>query len=117
MTVETEILRHGVLLEQLPLVTYVAPLDAPWSVEYVSPQIEALFGFPPADWVSQPEFWLDRVAPEDRALFLATWTALRSTGQQVSVEYRMLAHDGREVWVRDVATVAAGEDGLSLIHI
>ncbi|MGZ4316466.1 MAG: PAS domain-containing sensor histidine kinase [Gaiellaceae bacterium] len=103
--------RHGVLLEQLPLVTYVAPLDAPWSVDYVSPQIEALLGFAPADWVSQPEFWLDRVAPEDRALFLATRAAVRGTGQRVSIEYRLIARDGHEVWVRDVATVATGEDG------
>ncbi|MGZ8715848.1 MAG: PAS domain-containing protein [Gaiellaceae bacterium] len=108
--------RHGVLLEQLPLVTYVAPLDAPWSVDYVSPQIEALLGFAPADWVSKPEFWLDRVAPEDRALFLATCTAVRSTGQRVSVEYRLLAHDGHEVWVRDVATVATGEDGSATVQ-
>jgi len=106
----------GVLLEQLPLVTYVAPLEAPWSVEYVSPQIEALLGFAAEDWVSEPEFWLGRVAAEDRELFLATWTAVRGTREQVSVEYRLLAHDGREVWVRDVATVATAEDGSATVQ-
>ena len=99
------------LLEQLPLVTYVAPLEAPWSVDYVSPQIEPLLGFAAEDWVSEPDFWLGRVAADDRELFLATCAAVRSAGEPVSVEYRLIAHDGREVWVRDVATLATAEDG------
>ncbi|HEX7582693.1 MAG TPA: PAS domain S-box protein [Gaiellaceae bacterium] len=103
--------RSGVLLEQLPLVTYVAPFEAPWSVDYVSPQIEPLLGFAAEDWISEPEFWLGRVAADDRELFLATCAAVRSAGEPVSVEYRLIAHDGREVWVRDVAALATAEDG------
>jgi len=109
-------LRSAVLLEQLPLVTYVAPLDAPWTAEYVSPQIEALLGFAPEDWVLEPDFWLGRVAPEDRELFVSTWTAVRDTHERISVEYRMIARDGRRVWVRDVATVATGEDGVVTVQ-
>jgi len=108
--------RTAVLLEQLPLVTYVAPIEAPWTVEYVSPQIEALLGFPAGDWVSEPEFWLGRVATADRELFLATWTAVRATSEQVSVDYRLLARDGREVWVRDAAAVVTAEDGLATVQ-
>ena len=111
VTAEMRIGRSGVLLEQLPLVTYVAPFEAPWSFDYVSPQIEPLLGFAAEDWVSEPDFWLGRVAADDRELFLATCAAVRSAGEPVTVEYRLIAHDGREVWVRDVATRATAEDG------
>ena len=111
VTAELKTGRSVLLLEQLPLVTYVTPFDAPWSVEYVSPQIEPLLGFPVENWVSDPDFWLGRVAVDDRELFLATCASVRSAGEQVSVEYRLIARDGREVWVRDVAGLATADDG------
>jgi len=111
VTAELKTGRSVLLLEQLPLVTYVTPFDAPWSVEYVSPQIEPLLGFPVENWVSDPDFWLGRVAVDDRELFLATCASVRSAGEQVSVDYRLIARDGREVWVRDVAGLATADDG------
>jgi PAS domain S-box-containing protein len=111
VTAELKTGRSGMLLEQLPLVTYVTPFEAPWSVEYVSPQIEPLLGFAVENWVSDPDFWLGRVAVDDRELFLATCASVRSAGEQVSVEYRLIARDGREVWVRDVAALATADDG------
>jgi PAS domain S-box-containing protein len=107
--------RNNVQLEQLPLVTYVAPVEAPWSVEYVSPQVEALLGFAAEDFVAEPDFWLGRVAAEDRERFLETWTAMRETHDRVTVEYRLVARDGHEVWVRDAATVVT-VDGLVTIQ-
>jgi PAS domain S-box-containing protein len=102
-------------LAQLPLVTYVAALEAPWSLDYVSPQIEALLGFAPEEFVAEPDFWLGRVAAEDRERFLETWTAVRDTHDGVAIEYRLLARDGHEVWVRDTATIVS-VDGLVTIH-
>jgi PAS domain S-box-containing protein len=111
MTVAVRKPAGDVALDRLPLVTYVAPFDAPWSVDYVSPQIEALLGFAVEAWVSDPEFWLGRVVAEDRARFVATCNAVCASSEPMSMEYRMLAHDGREVWVRDVGTVVRDEDG------
>jgi PAS domain S-box-containing protein len=107
----TGIRSSGVLLDQLPLVTYAAPVGPSRSPEYVSPQIEALLGFPAEDWVSGPEFWLGRIAAPDRETFLAAFAEPRAPGESLSVEYRLLANDGREVWVRDIATVVMAEDG------
>jgi two-component system cell cycle sensor histidine kinase/response regulator CckA len=107
--------RRSVQLDQLPLVTYVAPLEAPCSVDYVSPQVEALLGFPPEDFVLEPDFWLGRVAAEDRELFVETWTSVRDTHDRVSVEYRLVARDGHEVWVRHSATVVT-VDGIVTIQ-
>ncbi len=106
----------GVLLEQLPLVTYVAKFDDPRTLEYVSPQVCGLLGFAAEPPPLEPAFWADRVVVDDRERFEAACDAVRSTGEQVSVEYRLRAQDGREVWVRDVAVVAVGEDGVSTVQ-
>ncbi len=116
MTVDIEHPVNAVNIDVLPLVTYVAPLDAAWTVEYVSPQIETLLGFPAHDWVSEPDFWLGRVAPEDREHFLDVWTAVRTTREPVTVEYRMIARDGTCVWVRDAATVSSDENGVATVQ-
>src|SRR6476469_3348482 len=83
-----------VLLEQLPLVTYVAQFDAPRTLEYVSPQVCGLLGFAAEEPPLEPAFWADRVVADDRERFEAACDAVRSTGEHVSVEYRLRAHDG-----------------------
>jgi PAS domain S-box-containing protein len=116
MSTKLKAAHSGPVLEQLPLVTYVAPLDAAWSVDYVSPQIETLLGFAAEDWVSKRHFWLDRVVPEDRELFLAACNAVRDTRAPVGIEYRLVARDGHEVWVRDLGTVVTGDDGSATVQ-
>jgi PAS domain S-box-containing protein len=68
---------------------------------FVSRQAEAILGYPVEDWLSSPTFWIDHIHPEDR-----TWApqyCLELTRKQLphSLEYRMLAADGRIVWIRD----------------
>jgi PAS domain-containing protein len=42
---------YAALLERLPLVTYIADLDDGNRLRWVSPQVEALAGYPASDWV------------------------------------------------------------------
>ena len=44
-TTEAVRARARVLIDELPLVTYVVQLEAPSPAIYVSPQFEALFGY------------------------------------------------------------------------
>jgi PAS domain S-box-containing protein len=105
--------RHSAaLLEQLPIVTYVAQFDEPCTLEYVSRQVEALLGF----GAQETAFWPTRVLDEDRDAFDAARAAVRSAREPVSVDYRLLDSDDREVWVRDTAVVALGDDGTSTVQ-
>jgi two-component system, cell cycle sensor histidine kinase and response regulator CckA len=92
------------LLERLPLVTYTLQREAPSPVAYVSPQIEAFFDFGPDELARDPEFLTKRIFEEDRQAFTDATERLRSTGEPMAVEYRVVAADGRTVWVRDSAT-------------
>ncbi|HET9016537.1 MAG TPA: EAL domain-containing protein, partial [Thermomicrobiaceae bacterium] len=101
--------RYRTLVEQLPAVTYSSAYDGAEAPSYVSPQIEALLGYPAADWLRQPTLWVDRLHPDDRARVLA---ALGDpAGPRRQLEYRTLAHDGRVVWVESIATLVHDADG------
>jgi len=44
--------RYRTLVETLPAITYIAELGASGPWHYVSPQIESILGFSPAEWLS-----------------------------------------------------------------
>src|SRR2546425_4513720 len=74
---------------------------------FVSREVEALLGYPPERWTSEPTFWLDHVHPDDRGWSAAYCRAETDQLRAHEMEYRMLAADGRVVWVRDVIRVLA----------
>ena len=70
--------RH--LVEHAPVVTYVAAFDAIGTLTYVSPQVEALLGHPPAAFLAgqDPErggLWERLIHPDDRPRVLAATAA------------------------------------------
>jgi PAS domain S-box-containing protein len=104
------------LFERLPLVTYSLLLEPPYPSLFVSPQLEWLFGYSPEECVAKRDFWMSKLAPQDRPRLEAALDALRETHEPMSVEYRLTALDGREVCVRDIAIVAREDDGLLYAH-
>src|SRR5262249_10285332 len=77
---------------------------------FVSRRAETLFGYPLAAWTAEPDFWLAHGHPDDRARVLHVSQAEGPAGRDQGQEYRMLAADGRVVWIRDSASVVG--DGL-----
>jgi PAS domain S-box-containing protein len=107
--------RYRTLVERLPAITYVAELGAEGPWHYVSPQIESILGFSPADWLSTPKNWLDRIQPEDRHIALAAERRFQETQELFQAEYRMLARDGRVLWFRDEAVMLRDTDSQKLL--
>ncbi len=116
MSATLEERRARVIVDRLPLVTYMVRLEAPSRAVFVSPQMELLFGFNLDEFVESPDFWERRMAPQDLPRFLTAFTELRETHEQMSVEYRVTARDGREVWVRDIGVVERDDDGEFYVH-
>jgi PAS domain S-box-containing protein len=107
--------RH--LVEQIPAVTYVQePIDSdtPKAITYMSPQYEAMLGYPSKKEILDEEHWLRVLHPEDRERVLAEELRTDQTGEPYRIEYRQIARDGRVVWVRDEATLIRDEEGNSL---
>ena len=93
--------RYRTLVERLPAITYIAELGAggPW--HYVSPQIETMLGFSPAEWISDPTNWVNHIHPDDREVALAAEKLFQKTHELFQAEYRVFARDGRLLWFRD----------------
>jgi PAS domain S-box-containing protein len=106
--------RYRDLIEQLPLVTYVdEPAVAP-SI-YISPQIEGLLGYSADEWLGDPELFLKLLHPDDRERVIADHDRVFAAGDSSwSFEYRLVARDGRTVWLRDDAVVVRNDEGKAL---
>jgi PAS domain S-box-containing protein len=113
---ETEA-RYRTLVEQIPAVTYIQePIesDNPKAITYMSPQYEAMLGYPANAEIVDEEHWLKTLHPEDRERVLAEEIRTDETGEPYRVEYRLIARDGRVVWVHDEAELVRGGEGKPL---
>jgi len=107
-------LRYKLLVEQLPIIVYVNPLDKMSSTTYVSPQIQTILGYRPEEWLSDPEFWQNRIHPDDRQSVLTNIERSDLTGTPFDMEYRMLARDGHVVWFQDQTVLVRDHKGQPL---
>ena len=71
---------------------------------FVSRQAERVLGHPVEAWLA-PGFWVEHVHPDDREWAIEFCKKATEAGEAHAFEYRMLAADGRVVWLRDVVTV------------
>jgi diguanylate cyclase (GGDEF)-like protein/PAS domain S-box-containing protein len=106
--------RYRTLIEQLPLVVYVDALDAESSNIFTSRQVEPLLGFTTAEWASDGGLFVRVLHPDDRDRVLAAHARTHETHLPLSAEYRLIAKDGRVVWVRDEGVVVLDDDGSPL---
>lgn len=105
--------RYRALVEETPIVTYIdaAGTEGPHASLYFSPQVEALLGYTPGE-LTQPEpLWPDLIHPDDRDRVLHAADEAERTQGPYDIEYRMLARDGRTVWVNDRSVLIRDEEG------
>ncbi len=93
--------KYRTLVEQLPVVAYTCEVGASGVWYFVSPQIEPLLGFTPAEWTADPDLWFRQLHPDDRERQLLLEEQALATGEPLVSEYRMFTRAGREVWIRD----------------
>jgi len=103
--------RYRTLVEQLPLAVYVDRLDVPSSNLYTSPHIEPMLGYTMAEWLSDTSLFPKLLHVDDRERVLTAHERTHATGQPLQIEYRLVARDGRVVWVRDEARIIVDPEG------
>jgi len=103
--------RYRTLVEQLPLVVYVDALDEASSNIFTSAQVEPLLGYTTAEWLGDSDLFVRLLHPDDRERVLAAHSRTHATHEQLSVEYRLIAKDGRVVWIRDEGVIVFDDDG------
>jgi len=85
--------------------------DVPsFQFSFISKQAERVLGYPVERWLSEPTFWKDHIHPDDRAWAVQFCQTATTEKRDHQFEYRMIAADGRVVWVRDLVTVVTEGD-------
>lgn len=75
---------------------------------FVSDQAKKILGYTVDQWINEPNFWVNHLHPED------SWAAdicrqAPEKREDHEFDYRMIAADGRVVWLRDFVTVDVRE--------
>ena len=97
--------RYRALVEQVPAIVYEMGPDDERHTLYVSPHVEAILGYSRREWLEQPDIWMELLHEEDRENELAAHDLHTETREPWDRQYRLIASDGRSVWVRDQATL------------
>ena len=102
------------LMEHLPAIVHIELPGGPAGDVYVSPQVEQTFGFTQEEWLAIPNMWVERLHPDDRERAVAAAQHTSETGERFRMEYRMLAKDGRVVWIAEDDHCVFDDDGNQL---
>ena len=92
---------YRAITENLPLLTWLSAPGDRSSCVYISPQVEAMFGYSPAEWSAEPKLFSRLLHPEDREKVLDAHESANADGPRLHCEYRLVARDGRIIWVRE----------------
>jgi diguanylate cyclase (GGDEF)-like protein/PAS domain S-box-containing protein len=103
--------RYRTLIEQLPLVVYLDEVDSISSNIFTSRQIEPILGYSVEEWATDPELFTRLLHEEDRERVLAAHVHTHKTREALSLEYRLIARDGRVVHLRDEGVIVLDEQG------
>ncbi|MEH2422209.1 MAG: PAS domain S-box protein [Nostoc sp.] len=91
------------LLETVKVIPWELDLKT-WRFIYVGPQAVDLLNYPIAEWYEE-NFWVNHLHPHDREKSVRFCQEATARCENHELEYRMLAANGRVVWLRNVVSV------------
>jgi two-component system, cell cycle sensor histidine kinase and response regulator CckA len=78
---------------------------------FVSEAAERILGYPTRAWLDEPDFRVRHSHPDDGERCASLYQVASDRGEDHELEYRMIAADGRIVWLRDIVSVSKSPDG------
>ncbi|MBI4570321.1 MAG: PAS domain S-box protein, partial [Chloroflexi bacterium] len=97
------------LIENVDAIVWEADATT-WRFTFASRQAEKILGYPVYQW-TEPDFWANHLHPEDREYAVAFCAKATAEGKDHAFDYRMVARDGRLVWLHDVVRVITDGQG------
>ena len=96
--------KFGALIHSLEGIVWECAPET-FQFTFVSRQCERILGYTPEQWMADANFWPAHLHPDDAAKAIKTDHESTRDGQPYSHEYRMLAADGRVVWIRESGSI------------
>jgi two-component system, cell cycle sensor histidine kinase and response regulator CckA len=101
--------KYRMLVEQVNAISYIAEIGINGKWFYVSPQVEAILGYTPEEWLALAPDWGEQIHPDDLPAVLAA-EEQSGKGLPFQAEFRVRRKDGREVWLSDTAVIVQGSN-------
>jgi PAS domain S-box-containing protein len=108
--------RYRQLVESAQVILWRSGVDTT-DFSYVNQEAETLLGYPIEKWTSTAAFWIDHLHPEDRALVETRCAAAANHPGPQRFEHRMIAADGRSVWMRTSVLLLVSGDKQELVGV
>jgi PAS domain S-box-containing protein len=102
---------YRAIIESLPLLTWLTVPGDRSSSLYISPHVETMLGYSPAEWRSEPQLFSRLLHPDDRERVLAEHEAAGRDSGQLGSDYRLVAREGRIVWIHEETTTVRDASG------
>ncbi len=106
--------RHRTLLRSIDAIVYEFDFTNNRFL-FVNRIAETMLGYPLDEWY-EPGFWQAHLHPDDRDAAIRECAECTEGGRDHVLEYRMVARDGRSVWLHDTVTVSRDPVGVVLLH-
>ena len=103
--------KYRALVEHIPAVVYLDPVDEDSDSIYVSPQVVELLGISQDEWLTNPYAWRHHVHPEDIDRAWDEYQHAYNAHEPLNHEYRMVHEDGTVHWVLEQAYPIDDEHG------
>ncbi len=103
--------KYEALVEGIPAITYIDPVDENEFSIYVSPQVNDMLGIKQEEWLSDHYAWRKHVHPDDVDKAWADYVEAYTNRESLTHEYRMVHEDGHVIWVSDQAFIVRNENG------
>ncbi|MGH9298914.1 MAG: diguanylate cyclase domain-containing protein, partial [Acidimicrobiales bacterium] len=96
--------KNRALVEQIPGIVYIEPLEGNPEPPFVSSAVESVLGITRDEWL-EGQWWSKHIGDSDRERVREAREALFAGQGSLRLEYRMTTNDEREVWMAEVADV------------
>jgi PAS domain S-box-containing protein len=106
--------KYQSLIAHVPAITYTRAPEAGAPRRFMTERVRRLLGYGAKELLVDRELFVQLVHPEDRDRVADELGAMPEPGGATRIEYRLIARDGRTVWVEDVSAVVLGDGGRPL---
>jgi PAS domain S-box-containing protein len=107
---ELTVQEYSELLSIGPAVIYTAEVSGSYRATFISENVKQQMGYEPEDFLSDPDFWAERIHPEDKPQVFDELSKLSETGRPIH-EYLFLRKDGTYCWMHDEHKSVHDADG------
>jgi two-component system cell cycle sensor histidine kinase/response regulator CckA len=91
--------------------THGTPYSQDQQITFISDYIEQMLGYSVGEWLTTPELSLQIMNPEDRERVNRESNLAYQSGEKDRAEFRLIAKNGRSVWVETHSAVIKDEKG------